>query len=67
MLTEFTKGITFTSTVLATLKFERTAYQGESFAFIGFPQYLIQLLYSSAFLKSTLKGIFYEFPNHDLR
>ncbi len=33
MFTEFKKGITFVTTVLATLKFERTAYQGESFAF----------------------------------
>ena len=27
---------TFVLTVLATLKFERAAYQGESFAFIGY-------------------------------
>jgi hypothetical protein len=32
------KGVTFASTVLATLKSERTAYQGGSFAFIGFPK-----------------------------
>ena len=36
MFTEFKKGVTFISTVLATLQFERTAYQGGSFAFIGF-------------------------------
>lgn len=36
MFTEFKKGITFVATVLATLKFERAAYQGGSFAFIGF-------------------------------
>ena len=35
MLTEFKKGITVVSTVLATLKSVRTAYQGESYAFIG--------------------------------
>lgn len=32
MFTEFKKIFTFASTVLATLKFERAAYQGESFA-----------------------------------
>jgi hypothetical protein len=36
MFTEFKKGVTFVPTVLATLQFERTAYQGGSFAFIGF-------------------------------
>lgn len=36
MFTEFKKGSSFVLTVLATLKFERAAYQGESFAFIGF-------------------------------
>jgi hypothetical protein len=35
MITEFKKDISFALTVLATLKSERAAYQGESFAFIG--------------------------------
>lgn len=39
MYTEFKKGSTFAPTVLATLKSERAAYQGESFAFIGLTQY----------------------------
>jgi|JI8StandDraft_2_1071088.scaffolds.fasta_scaffold02993_2 hypothetical protein len=36
MVTKHIKAITFAITVLATLQFERTAYQGGSFAFIGF-------------------------------
>ena len=40
MFTGFKKGINFASTVLATLKSERIAYQGESFAFIGFPRHI---------------------------
>lgn len=36
MHSKFKKDSTFAPTVLATLKSERIAYQGESFAFIGF-------------------------------
>jgi hypothetical protein len=38
---EYKKDIIFVSTVLATLKSEKTAYQGESFAFIGFLSMII--------------------------
>lgn len=40
MYTEFKKDSTFAPTVLATLKSVRTAYQGEAFAFIGFPNHI---------------------------
>ncbi len=55
-VTEFKKGITFESTVLATLKLQRAAYQGESFALIGFLVRLIQPLLS--FSESTLRRFF---------
>lgn len=70
MFTEFKKGITFASTVLATLKSERAAYQGESFAFIGFRQYNntppLPLL---TIQKAHLGGLFFYTPNlhYDLR
>ena len=38
---EWKKDIIFVATVLATLKSEKTAYQGESFAFIGFLSMII--------------------------
>jgi len=67
MFTEFEKGITFIPIVLATLKSERTAYQGESFAFIEFPQHTIHLLLFSNFFKNTYRIPSYKSPNHDLR
>ncbi len=60
----------FASTVLATLKPERDAYQGESFAFIGFPLQIntpsMPLLIGS---ESTLRRFFhlYEYSIYDLR
>ena len=38
MYKEFKNSFTFAPTVLATLRFAKTAYQGESFAFIGLSQ-----------------------------
>jgi len=65
MFTEFKKGITFVTTVLATLKFERAAYQGGSFAFIGFfllinkpPMPLLN------FSECTLRGSFLLYKFH---
>ena len=60
MITQFKIDITFAVTVLATLQFERTAYQGGSFAFIGFhrnsntpPMHLLTIQ------KAHLGGLFF--------
>lgn len=65
MFTKFKKGFTFASTVPATLKFERAAYQGGSFAFIGFfllinkpPMPLLN------FSECTLRGSFLLYKFH---
>jgi hypothetical protein len=60
MFAAFKKEITFAPTVLATLKSERSAYQGESFAFIGFPQYNnTPPLPHLQFQKAHLGGLFF--------
>lgn len=67
MFTEFKNNITFAPTVLATLRFERTAYQGESFAFIV---YRNQTNTPSMPLHNAhLGGLFFYKPssNYDLR
>jgi hypothetical protein len=60
MFTEFKKGITFVITVLATLKSERAAYQGEAFAFIGFLKNINNTSYASSVCsESILRGSFF--------
>ena len=70
MFTEFKKGITFAATVLATLKSVRTAYQGESYAFIGIFQPMntpLRLILNH--IECINKCFFYllQFPEHALQ
>lgn len=60
MFTEFKKSITFAPTVLATLQFERTAYQGGSFAFIEFhSNNITPFMTLLTIQKSILRGHFF--------
>jgi hypothetical protein len=67
MFTEFKKGITFVLTVLATLKSERIAYQGESFAFTGYHN--LTNTPPMPLSNAHLGGLFFYTPfwNYDLR
>lgn len=63
---EFKKGINFVLTVLATLKSLKTAYQGESFAFIGDHNFTNSPPMPPD--NAYLGGVFYNpCPNYDLR
>jgi len=68
--TEIKKAIMFAATVLATLKSERAAYQGESFAFRGFTQnihspFTLILHHSESTLRFSI--LLHTSSNYDLR
>jgi hypothetical protein len=67
MFTEFKNSSTFAVTVLATLRFAKTAYQGESFAFTGYRN--LTNTPSMPLYNAHLGGLFFYKPssNDDLR